>query len=278
MQIDAKIISNVKIGDNIFHMKLDCGRPLRAKPGQFINILVSDSYRPLLRRPFSIFDADKKSAEIVYKVIGDGTRLLSEKKIGDILNFLGPLGGSYLNSELGTRNSELVLIGGGTGIASLHFLAKELRKKKVKFSIFQGAKTRSEIILADEFKKYGCIFATDDGSFGSKGFVTGLIEDKLKNLSQVSGLRSRGGTKPKTRNPQPATTIFACGPKPMFKSLQELAWKRPDVSVLASFEEYMGCGIGACLSCVVEVKVGDYSEYRRVCKDGTIFNLKDVIF
>jgi dihydroorotate dehydrogenase electron transfer subunit len=278
MRYDGTIVENVKIAADIWHMNIDAGKVFHAKPGQFINILVSDAYAPLLRRPFSIFDAGKKNAEIVYKVIGGATRLLSEKKQGDKLNFLGPLGGSYLNSELGTRNSELLLAGGGTGIASIHFLAKELKKKKIKFSLFQGAKTKSEIIMPQEFKKLGCVFTTDDGSYGEKGFVTDLVEKQ----SQVPNPKSQGKTKHASRStlhaPQEKNfTVFACGPKPMLIALKELADKK-NIKVFASFEEYMGCGIGACLSCAIEIKKGDYMEYKRVCSEGTVFNLKDIVF
>lgn len=280
--MNAKVVSNDRIGEGLYRMKLDAGKKISVRPGQFINVLVSESYTPLLRRPFSIFDSDGRYVEIVYKVLGDATKILSEKKSGDILDFLGPLGRSYLEFDSGLRipDSGIIIIGGGTGAASTYFLAKELRQKKIKFTFIQGARNKSQMIAPEEFKKLGCIFTTDDGSMGTKGFVTDVLSDVLED-AQSSKLKARGSSKPKTRNPKPKDknfTVFACGPKPMFRAIKEVADKKGNVEVFASFEEYMGCGIGACLSCVIEVKKGDYTEYKRVCKDGTIFNLEDVIF
>jgi dihydroorotate dehydrogenase electron transfer subunit len=255
-EMNAKVVSNEKIGESLYRMKLDAGKKMSAKPGQFVNVLVSDSYQPLLRRPFSIYDADGKSLSIVYKVIGDATKILSRKKPGDILDIIGPLGNTYPEPQKGKQKQDLILIGGGTGAASIYFLAKTLKKKKVKFTLIQGARNKQQIVAPAEFKKLGCEFSTDDGSLGKKGFVSDLLQAMLKEN----------------------TVIYTCGPKPMFKAIEAAADKKKNVKVFASFEEYMGCGIGACLSCVIEFKRGDYSEYKRVCKDGTVFNLEDVIF
>lgn len=170
MIYDAKVIVNDRIAEEIYWMKLDAGKKFKAKPGQFINVRVSDSFQPLLRRPFSVFDVNAGKVEIVYKVVGEATRLLSMKNNGNIVNFIGPLGNPYpvFNSELKTRNSKLFLAGGGTGIASLHFLAKALKKNKIKFILIQGAKNKKQVILPKEFKQLGCVFATDDGSFWEK--------------------------------------------------------------------------------------------------------------
>jgi dihydroorotate dehydrogenase electron transfer subunit len=255
MRIKSKIVSNTKIGSDLWRLKLDAGKSIKARPGQFINLLISESYQPLLRRPFSIYDAYGKYVEIVYKVIGCGTRLLSEKKKGDVLDFMGPLGNSYLDHMTGSK-SPIVLIGGGTGAASVFFLAKYLKSKKIKFTFIQGAKCRDQMVARAEFKKLGCAFATDDGSMGNKGFASDVLKDVLKDDS----------------------IIFTCGPKPMFKAIKAVADTKNFVKVFASFEEYMGCGIGACVSCVLEIKTGDTTEYKRVCKDGTIFDLNDVEF
>lgn len=279
MQIDAKVVSNENIGGNLFRLKLDCGRAVKALPGQFINILVSEFYTPLLRRPFSIYEAEKKTLTIVYKVLGDATRILSEKKPGDELNFLGPLGNPYPIPERGDRNSELIIIGGGTGAASTYFLAKYLKQKKVKFKFIQGARSKSQMVASAEFKKLGCVFTTDDGSLGRKGFVTDVLEEWVEGGGRKAEGKPQHASRSTLRAPQDMKfTVFACGPKPMFKAIREVAEKKPNVKVFASFEEYMGCGIGACLSCVVELKKGDYTEYKRVCKDGTVFDLSDVVF
>jgi len=263
MIYDAKVIENKKIAEEIYWMKLDAGKKFKAEPGQFINIRVADSFQPLLRRPFSIFYAEKGKVEIVYKVIGKGTAILANKKKGDKVNFIGPLGKSYL--EFGILNLEsgkkiqskiqnpkprIILVGGGTGIASLHFLARELKKRNIKFELIQGAKNKQCVIMPNELKQIGCIFATDDGSFGKKGFVS----DALKGMLEGNII------------------IYTCGPKQMFKAIKKVTEHKKNVKVLASFEEYMGCGIGACLSCVVEID----GEYIRVCKEGPVFDMDNI--
>ena len=257
MRIKAKVVSNTQIGTDIWRIKLDAGKSIKAKPGQFINILISETYQPLLRRPFSIYDAYGKYVDVVYKVIGDGTRLLTQKKKDEVLDFIGPLGNSYLEQTvLGPKNkSQIVLIGGGTGAASVFFLAKYLKSKKIKYTFIQGARCKDQMVAPAEFKKLSCAFATDDGSMGKKGFVSEVLKDVLKDNA----------------------VIFTCGPKPMFKAIKAVADTKKLVKVFASFEEYMGCGIGACVSCVIEIKMGDTNEYKRVCKDGTIFELNDVV-
>ena len=252
MRIKSKVVSNTKIGSDLWRLKLNTGKNIKAKPGQFINILITKTYQPLLRRPFSIFNAYDEYVEIVYKVIGEGTRLLTEKKKNDVVDFIGPLGNSYI--EQIKPNANLILIGGGTGAASVYFLAQYLKANKIKFTIIQGAKNKSQMLAPIEFKKINCLFATDDGSMGKKGFVSNLLNDILKE----------------------DTIIFTCGPKPMFKAIKIIADKKNMVKVFASFEEYMGCGIGACVSCVVEIRKGNANEYQRVCKDGTIFDLNNV--
>jgi len=265
MIYEAKVIENDRIAEGIFWMKLDAGKRFRAKPGQFINIRVADSFQPLLRRPFSIFDLNNGKVEIVYKVVGEGTDLLSRKKPSDIVNFIGPLGKSYLEfgiwnlefrtgkkSQIPNPKSRIILVGGGTGIASLHFLSKELKKKKKRFTIIQGARNKRHLIFPERFKKMGCIFTTDDGSFGKKGCASDVLKDMVENN----------------------TLIYACGPKPMLRAIKKIAASKKNIKALASFEEYMGCGIGACLSCVVDIG----GEYIRVCKEGTVFDLEEVTF
>lgn len=253
MRIKSKVVSNVRIGSDLWHLMLNVGKNIKAKPGQFINILVSKTYQPLLRRPFSIFNAYDEYVEIVYKVIGEGTRLLAEKKKNDVVDLIGPLGNSYIDKINSKAN--LILIGGGTGAASVYFLAKYLKVNKIKFTLIQGSKNKIQMLAPIEFKKLNCLFATDDGSMGKKGFVSDILKDILKDNS----------------------IIFTCGPKPMFKAIKKVAEQKKLVKVFASFEEYMGCGIGACVSCVLEIKNGNTNDYQRVCKDGTIFDMDDVI-
>jgi dihydroorotate dehydrogenase electron transfer subunit len=252
MQFNGKVLNNKEIAENIWKMDISSGRGVRPLPGQFINVLVNGTYEPLLRRPFSIFEASDKKISIVYKVLGEGTKALTEKKAGDSLNFIGPLGRSYVEFLKNSKNAPIIVIGGGTGAASVHYLAKYFRAAGKKFVFIQGARSACNMVAVNEFKKLGCSFATDDGSLGEKGFVSDLLRKKITDKA----------------------VIFACGPKPMFKAIKEACATVKNVKIYGSFEEYMGCGIGACLSCVIETVDGTY---KRVCKDGTVFDLNDVV-
>lgn len=252
----AKVIFNKKTGSGLFHMRAGLEKKTGTAPGQFINILVSEGYEPLLRRPFSVFNASPYSVEIVYKVVGKGTKLLSKKKKGAPLDFTGPLGNSYLDFLDEADGKKIILVGGGTGAASVYFLAKELKKNKADFSVIQGAACGSELVCPEKFGKLGCLFATEDGSRGKKGMVTDVLKKKpVKN-----------------------SVVFACGPAPMLKAVRKVC--AAEIKVYGSLEAYMGCGMGACLSCVIPVKAGKGSgfEYKRVCADGPVFDLEKVIF
>lgn len=251
----AQIIQNKKIGENFYHLILKTNDKFLAKPGQFVNILIDDNSDIFLRRPFSIFDLKNKRLEIIYKVIGKGTKILKQKRKGEKINFIGPLGNSYIDyydKNLNDKN-EILLIAGGTGIASLHFFCQWLHKNKIKFILLYGARTKKELIFPDYFKKSGTFFTTEDGSYGRKGIVL----DFVKRLILKD------------------TTIFSCGPKSMLKALQNMKIKN---KIYASFEEFMGCGFGVCLSCAIPVKNGDDFEFQRVCKEGPVFDLKNIIF
>ncbi|HDQ25225.1 MAG TPA: dihydroorotate dehydrogenase electron transfer subunit [bacterium] len=259
---DSQVVFNRKIGRGIFHMRLAVKAGIRVKPGQFINLLVSDSYDPLLRRPFSVFDASEKSIDIVYSAIGRATFLMSRKIKGESLNFTGPRGNSYIDFITpGMKKTLFIVVGGGTGAASANYLAKWLRRAGMRLKLIQGAASKGLLIKAGEFCKKGVLFSTDDGSAGIKGFATDIVK-KAASVDSV---------------------VFACGPKPMLGALKKAVPK--GTRVFVSLEEYMGCGIGACVSCVTPVKVKNAGtkrvknsfEYKRVCVDGTVFELDELV-
>ncbi len=255
-QLDAKIIFNKKIVGDYYKMRL--GAPEIAKhaaPGQFLNIKINETYKPLLRKPLGIHSVseDKKHIEILYKVVGEGTKLLSDKKKDDYFDVLGPLGNGF--TALDSQCS--ILVAGGIGVAPLIFLAEKLaeiknQKSKIKNLVLIGTKTKSHILCEKEFKDLGCEVkvATDDGSCGFKGNVTDLLRRDLSAMSYEP------------------SAIYACGPKPMLKATAEISkkFKAPCFGLL---EEYMACGTGACFGCAVATKSG----FKRVCKDGPVFDL-----
>ena len=250
-QTNSKITKNFKIASDYYKMSLDAPSiAKRARPGQFVNIRISEKYEPLLRRPFGVHKVQGKKIEILYEVVGKGTKLLSKKKPGEKLDILGPLGNGF--SMLDRRHS--ILVAGGMGVAPLIFLAEKLAGNQSLVLI--GAKKRSQVLCEEEFKKLGCDvkIATDDGSCGFKGLVTRLLKKNLSNRNRPS-------------------VIFACGPKPMLKEIIKIS-KKYRISAQVSLEEHMACGVGACFGCVVQTKKG----YKRVCKDGPVFDAKELIF
>lgn len=275
-QLKAKIISNNKVSADCGHCVLSLpGLAGRALPGQFVNVKVSDGCEPLLRRPLSIHRASGKNIELLYKVLGPGTKALSQKKPGEYLDLIGPLGNG-LNYQLPITNYRLpILVAGGMGVAPLVFLAEKLaeiqnpsRKSgipqrttqgagKSQILVLIGAKSKKDILCDKEFKKLGCDvkIATDDGSRGFKGKITDLLKYLLLTIDYR------------------LSTIYACGPRPMLKALNTVA-REYNIPAQVSLEEHMSCGFGACLGCVVQTKSG----YKRVCKEGPVFNASEIIW
>ncbi|MBM3247816.1 MAG: dihydroorotate dehydrogenase electron transfer subunit [Candidatus Omnitrophica bacterium] len=260
-QIKAKVIKNIEVMPDYYKMVLDAPSIAKsAKPGQFVNVLVGDKFEPLLRRPFSIHRISNQKPvtsnqiEILYAVVGNGSEILSQKKSGAYLDVMGPLGNGF--SMLDTKYS--ILVAGGMGIAPLLFLAETTRVQypASRIQILIGARTKNQILCEKEFKDLSCEvkIATDDGSFGFRGLVTELLKKLLRTID---------------RRP---STIFACGPKPMLKEVTSIS-KRYNIAAQVSLEEHMACGIGACFGCVVNTKHG----YKRVCKEGPVFDAKEVI-
>lgn len=221
-----------------------------SKPGQFVHIKITETKHPLLRRPFSIYQVIDNQIEILYEVIGEGTKLLSEKLAGDNLDVLGPLGNHFLEDE---KPGDPILVGGGIGIAPLLFLGNDLLKRNIKPKAILGFRSNSDIVCVDDFLSAGIevFIATNDGSVGTKGFVTDLLKDKINSESKV----------------------YTCGPMPMLSAVSEICIDK-SVECEVSIHNFMGCGFGACLGCVFPSENG----YKRVCKDGPVFQAKELKF
>lgn len=223
-------------------------------PGQFFHVRVSDTVAPLLRRPISVADVDTNTGEIrlIYQVKGEGTRLLTRVKEGDILDLLGPLGNGFLNIH---KYHNPLIVGGGIGAFPLLYLTKKLKSP----TVCLGFKTKEQIVLTEDFEAYGgrVYVATDDGSFGFSGYAAALAEEQIqKNRPDV---------------------IFCCGPMVMMKSVASLAEKY-QIPCQVSLEERMGCGIGACLVCACGIKKAGTLETLHVCKNGPVFWGSEVVF
>ena len=211
----------------------------KAKPGQFLMLWIPS----VDEIPLSILDAEEDgNVSVAVKKVGEATKALHNKKVGDLIGLRGPFGNSFTLKE-----GKILLVGGGTGIAPLHFLTKKLAPKASKLTLIIGAKTRQELLFMEKLKKFcgeeRLLATTDDGSYGVKGLASELSETIL--------------TKEKY------DAIYACGPEQMIRKVFETA-EKTGISIEASLERLMRCAIGLCGSCVI----GKY----RVCKDGPVFN------
>lgn len=247
-KVDAKIVSVETIAKETVKMVLENDYISKhAKPGQFVHIRVTEH---TLRRPISIAETDKDNHTftILFKTIGSGTKRLANYRVGEFLDLLGPNGSSF-PLDLIKENETLLLIGGGIGVPPIHFLATELKKLNVNVYAILGFQSEEYLFYEDEFKALNNVtIVTDDGSYGKKGFVTDYVHD----VGSVD-------------------RYFACGPLPMLKAV---AKELKDVEGYLSFEERMGCGIGACYACVIPTTTED--KYKKICQDGPVFAANEV--
>ena len=238
-----KIKENKKIAFNVYKMILEGDTSYITKPGQFINIEIDGFY---LRRPISVCDWDEKTITIIYKVVGDGTEKLSTYKTGEILDILTGLGNGFDITKSGEKP---LLIGGGVGTPPMYGLCEKLISQNIKPIVILGFTSAQDVFYEEEFKKLGAnvYISTNDGSYGTKGFVTDII----KNLEGY-------------------TYYYACGPEPMLKAIYNTANSNGELS----FEERMGCGFGACMGCTCKTKYGN----KRICKDGPVLEKEEIIW
>lgn len=212
--------------------------------GEFVHIAVPGFF---LRRPLSICDKEAGRLTIVYKVVGEGTKVLSEMKEGTVLEVLTGLGRGF---DPDACRSEALLVGGGLGAAPLYLLARELKAQGKKVTVVLGFNTADEIVMVREFKDICDTVAvsTLDGSVGVKGFVTDAIAGMARSYDY----------------------FYTCGPMVMMKAVCGML----ECPGEASLEERMGCGAGFCYGCSIETKNGP----RRVCKDGPVFKKEELLW
>ncbi len=243
----CKIAECVKLQRGLYSITMEAPRIAeKSGCGQFLHI----NCGRLLRRPISICTWSEGLVRIVFQIKGEGTKWLSERRPGDELDVLGPLGNGFDLDALGSRP---VFVGGGIGVPPMLACVQKAKSLGASPVAILGFRNKDAVILEDEFREAGETFvATDDGSYSIKGFVTDVLKGKLGN----------------------ATGVAACGPRMMLKSVAELSVGLP---CEVSLEERMGCGIGACLVCVCELEGRDGgTRYGHVCKDGPVFDSREV--
>ncbi len=249
---DCVILENEEVAPDHFRMQLEAPEIAQeARPAQFCMLQVQPGYFPLLRRPMSFERVYESSVSLLYKVAGDGTRLLSEARVGQEISVQGPLGNGFPLDEDFARH---ILVAGGIGVAPFPALAEALVSELGRRpEVIIAARTKSAILCDDYFAELGCdtYVATDDGSLGVQGNAAQMLEEL---------------------HPGPRDRVYVCGPMIMMSTTSEVA-VRGGASCLVALEAQMACGDGVCLGCVVESKKELEGEKMvRVCCDGPVFD------
>ena len=245
----AKILKNEKIADGIYQITFDLGEKATIRCGQFGNILVGGAH--LLRRPIAICKAEGNTVTFCYQVKGEGTKKLTAMKPGEETQVLLPLGNGFYVED---TEKKVALVGGGVGVFPLISVLLQYQGKK-EISAYIGYRNKGAVCGEKEFAKADKFIAvTDDGSYGEKMNSVQAFEKDLQsgNIPDV---------------------VLACGPTPMLRALKAVC-ERENLNCFVSLEERMGCGFGACVVCVCNLTNG---KRARVCKDGPVFNAKEVV-
>lgn len=243
MTKDCPILDLQYLTQDVVSITMEAGELARtAKAGQFVNIKCGEGL--LLRRPISICDVEESALTVVFQIKGEGTHWLSQCQVGETLDVLGPLGHGY-----DIPQGRVLVVGGGIGVPPMLYAAKCCQGADA----CVGFRSQENAILLEELKEVcGKVLVTsDDGTIGAHGFVDALVRKALAEERYAA--------------------VFACGPKPMLKSVYRAA-QEGNTPCFVSMEERMGCGIGACLVCACSVG----GHHKHVCKDGPVFPAQEV--
>ncbi len=272
LQENATILSNEQVKPGYYLMQLKTPKvAAEAKPGQFVHVRVCGTMDPLLRRPISLYQIDSAEGTItlLYVVVGRGTKMLSQMEQGAELDLMGPLGTGFWVPE---NVSRCLIIGGGIGVAPLLPVTQILGAQGIEQQVIYGFRNADTVVGIDELKKQGVnlSIATDDGSVGTKGYVTDLAGQAVKEF------------KP--------DYYYTCGPEVMIQKVVSLMGEY-GIKGQVSLEARMGCGVGACLACtckgkkvasgqwpVASEKAGAEFDYKMVCTHGPVFSADEVMF
>ena len=240
-EISFTILENKLIAEGTYRLRMTGDASAMTAPGQFVDLRVENGF---LRRPISVSDWDGLGVTLIYRAVGRGTRWLAAQNAGKTLDALTGLGSGFDLREAGDAP---LLVGGGVGAAPLYGLARRLREGGAAVIEALGFRTGAEVFCEDDFRALGCrvSVATEDGSHGVKGFVTGAL-------------------------PEAYSYVYACGPTPMLRAL----YRTVNTPAQFSMEERMGCGFGACMGCTIDTAAGA----KRVCKDGPVFRKEELLW
>lgn len=246
---DLTVAGNISLNKRHFLLDLIAPEPLPMMlPGQFVQVLVEDSPTTFLRRPFSIHQVDhsRNSIRLLCQIKGEGTRHLSLLKEGARLNVIYPLGNSFSLPAV----KEVLLVGGGCGVAPLLFMARFLNQNRIRPTILVGFRTKEEVSEIEEYASYGEVYiTTDDGTEGEHGLV---VDHSILQKERL-----------------PFKKIYCCGPDAMMQAIARLA-QMQEIDCEVSLENTMACGFGVCLCCITPTDKGN----ERVCVEGPVFNTR----
>jgi len=255
---NARITHKENWGDYFLFSLASPAMAPQAQPGQFIMVRTAQGHHPLLRRPFSIFDADTTNIDIFFQKVGIGTRLLSKMEPGDVLDIIGPLGKGFTIEE-NNHGKSVALVGGGRGIAPLYFLAHKLRVRGIEAKLYYGGKCLTDLPLKNriEGESFAVSCSTEDGSYGFNGLITEFFALEIDDL-------------------QPAV-IYACGPEAMLQKIAQTAKER-NIPAELSLESMMGCGFGVCWGCVKKIQKDDEASWTKICEEGPVLAADKILW
>lgn len=252
----GKVLANNAAGPNLFVLEISSPQiAQKVEPGQFVHVKLPGMEGHILRRPFSIYDVDDKAGtlEILYQCVGSVTKWMPQVVAGSAINLIGPIGQGW-QPPAGVKRA--LLVGGGVGAAPLYLLAQQLVGQGVEVETILGAQTKDALATHGRYlellsDRVSC--STDDGTFGHAGFCTPLVSKAL-DVTDFD-------------------YVAVCGPEPLMKLVADIASEHK-VLCQISLEKRMACGVGACLSCVVDTVDGR----KRSCVDGPVFDAAKVVW
>jgi dihydroorotate dehydrogenase electron transfer subunit len=262
----AEVLSNTHLSSDYNVIALAAPAIAReARPGQFVMVKAAGRNDPLLRRPFSIFEVVRDTHKqvlglsLLNKRVGVGTSMLYDANPGERIAVLGPLGRPFAAVD---PPAEAWMVAGGVGLAPFVTLAEALAARGTTMKLFYGARSARDLHCQAPFAALGAalVLATEDGTCGAHGRVTGPLE---------RALAAHPADRP--------VTLYACGPTPMMRAVATIG-ARAERPVWVSVEPVMGCGMGGCYSCVVPVKHGAHSHFVRSCLEGPVFDASALVW
>jgi len=255
VHIRGPILAHEEVAPGYFQMAIEAPEVARkAAPGQFVHLLCDEHYSPFLRRPLSILFARDGQIGLLYKVVGEGTGIISHAQVGQSADLVGPLGTPFRDEG----HERLLLVAGGIGIVPLVFFSERIERTAERVHFVYGTAGREEIVCRKEVETAGHAhdFSTMDGSDGTQGTVIDVLNKCYPPGELLPEI------------------VYACGPGPMMEALYSWMEER-NIPGQFSLENRMGCGVGACLGCVLPRRNGE--GYLRVCYDGPVFDAKEVV-